>query len=66
MPMIGLLAPIWQNEGLLRGFQQGLKEVGFVEDDNVSILYRFGDNEFDRLPALANDLYAGGSRSSLP
>jgi putative ABC transport system substrate-binding protein len=56
MPMIGLLAPIWQNEGLLRGFQQGLKEVGFVEDDNVSILYRSADNEIDRLPALANDL----------
>ena len=56
MPVIGLLAPVWQNEELLRGFRQGLKQVGFVEDDNVSILYRFAENEIDRLPALADDL----------
>src|SRR5262249_18105309 len=56
MPVIGLLAPVWQNEELLRGFRQGLKQVGFVEDDNVSILHRFAENEIDRLPALADDL----------
>src|SRR5262245_8436816 len=56
MPVIGLLAPVWQNEELLRGFRQGLKQVGLVEDDNVSILYRFAENEIDRLPALADDL----------
>ena len=56
MPMIGLLAPVWENQERLSGFRQGLKQVGFVEDDNVSILYRFADNEIDRLPALAYDL----------
>src|SRR5215831_5038453 len=56
MPVVGLLAPVWQNEELLRGFRQGLKQVGFVEDDNVSILHRFAENEIDRLPALADDL----------
>jgi hypothetical protein len=30
-PVIGVLAPVSQNEELLRGFRQGLKEAGFVE-----------------------------------
>jgi putative tryptophan/tyrosine transport system substrate-binding protein len=40
----------------LRGFQQGLQRAGFVDGDNVSILYRSAENEMDRLPALAVDL----------
>src|SRR5262245_63765746 len=56
MPVIGVLAPVSQNEELLRGFRQGLKQAGFVEGDNVSILYHFAENEIDRLPALADDL----------
>jgi len=56
MPVIGFLAPVSQNEELLRGFRQGLKEAGFVEGENVSILYRSAENQMDRLPALADDL----------
>jgi putative tryptophan/tyrosine transport system substrate-binding protein len=56
MPVIGFLAPVSQNEELLRGFRQGLKQAGFVEGENVSILYQFADNEIDRLPALADNL----------
>src|SRR5262245_41367578 len=56
MPVIGVLAPVSQNEELLRGFRQGLKQSGFVEGENVSILYHFAENEIDRLPALADDL----------
>jgi putative tryptophan/tyrosine transport system substrate-binding protein len=56
LPVIGLLAPVWQNEELLRGFRQGLKQADFVEGDNVSMLYHFAENEIDRLPALADDL----------
>src|SRR5215472_15784350 len=55
-PVIGVLAPVSQNEELLRGFRQGLKEAGFVEGENVSILYRSAENQLDRLPALADDL----------
>ena len=61
MPVIGLLAPVLQNEELVRGFQQGLQRGGFVEGDNVSILYRSADNEMDRLPALAVDLARRGA-----
>jgi ABC-type uncharacterized transport system substrate-binding protein len=56
MPVIGFLGPVAVNEDQLRGFQQGLKQAGFVEGENVSILHRSAENEVDRLPALAVDL----------
>ena len=40
----------------LRAFHGGLKETGFVDGDNVSILYRFAENQTDRLARLAADL----------
>ena len=40
----------------LRAFPEGLKETGFVDGDNVSILYRFAESQTDRLVGLAADL----------
>src|SRR5215472_6379151 len=60
LPVIGLLTPVLQIEEHLRGFQQGLQRAGFVDGDNVSILYRSPENEMDRLPALAIDLARRG------
>src|SRR4029077_1928588 len=40
----------------VRGFRQGLKDTGYVEGDNVAIVYRSAENQDDRLPALAAEL----------
>src|SRR5579864_7159409 len=37
----------------LRAFSRGLKDTGYVEGENVTIVYRWAENQIDRLPALA-------------
>jgi putative ABC transport system substrate-binding protein len=51
-PVIGFLTSVSTNEDF---FRQGLKEAGYVEGENVTILYRYS-NEIDQLRALADDL----------
>jgi ABC-type uncharacterized transport system substrate-binding protein len=40
----------------LRGFREGLKDTGYVEGENLAIVYRLAENQDDRLPELAADL----------
>ena len=58
MPVIGFLnaGSLETITDRLRNFRQGLKETGHVEGENVVIEFRWGENQFDRLPALAADL----------
>src|SRR5262245_28847823 len=37
-------------------FRQGVRETGYIEGQNVTIDYRWGDNQNDRLAAMAADL----------
>jgi hypothetical protein len=55
MPVIGFLYntspdPIADR---LRAFRQGLKETAYVEGDNITIVYRFAENQNERMPELA-------------
>ena len=58
MPVIGFLNASSPETSVerLRAFHLGLKEMGYVEGDNVTVLYRWADNQIERLPGLAADL----------
>ena len=58
MPVIGLLDPRSPDStpDRMRGFRRGLRDIGFVEGENVAIDYRFAEGEFERLPELAAEL----------
>ena len=58
MPVVGFLNAA-SSDGYaerLRGFRQGLKDTGFVENENVAIEYRWAENQPGRLPAMADEL----------
>jgi putative tryptophan/tyrosine transport system substrate-binding protein len=58
MPVIGFL-DFRSPESVadrLREFRRGLKDTGYVEGDNVIIVYRWAENDYDRLPVLAAEL----------
>ena len=58
LPVIGLLHGESPDgfAGMLDAFREGLKQIGFVEGQNVAIEYRWANGQNDRLPALAADL----------
>ena len=58
MPVIGFLNPTSPDASAdrLRGLRQGLKDSGYVEGESVTIVYRWAQDQFDRLPELATEL----------
>jgi putative tryptophan/tyrosine transport system substrate-binding protein len=56
--VIGYLSSLGRNDRpkLADGFRRGLNEAGYVDGRNVTIEYRFAENQRDRLPTLAADL----------
>jgi putative tryptophan/tyrosine transport system substrate-binding protein len=76
LPVIGFLSSRSPGEstGVVAAFQQGLREAGFVEGQNLAIAFRWAEGQYDRLPALAANLVdlqvallfaAGGQPSAL-
>jgi putative ABC transport system substrate-binding protein len=57
-PVIGFLSSMPASDALnfIDAFRRGLGETEIVEGRNVTIEYRWADNQYDRLPALAADL----------
>jgi putative ABC transport system substrate-binding protein len=58
VPVIGFLnaaSPDGYAERL-RGFRQGLEDEGFGEGENVSVEYRWAENQINRVSAMANEL----------
>jgi putative tryptophan/tyrosine transport system substrate-binding protein len=58
MPVIGFLSSLSHTDlGLvIPGFHEGLNGAGFVEGRNIAIEYRWAEGDYQRLPALADDL----------
>jgi putative ABC transport system substrate-binding protein len=58
MPVIGFLqtGPSETTTSLRAAFLRGLKQAGYVEDQNVQITYRYAGGQYDPLPTLAADL----------
>jgi putative ABC transport system substrate-binding protein len=58
MPVVGYLnaRSAESDARFTTAFREGLKKTGYLEGRNVAIEYRWGDGQYDRLPALATDL----------
>jgi len=58
MPVIGFLAgpSAAESKSNLAGFRQGLRQVGYVEGQNVHIAFRWAEGRYDRFPEMAAEL----------
>jgi putative tryptophan/tyrosine transport system substrate-binding protein len=58
MPVIGFLrsTSLAVSTPMVTGFRQGLTTAGFTEGQNVTIEYRYADNQSERLPGLVAEL----------
>jgi putative tryptophan/tyrosine transport system substrate-binding protein len=57
VPHIGFLLPHSPGpDARLEAFRQGMRELGYVEGQNLTVAYRWADGRFEKLPDLAADL----------
>jgi len=62
MPVVAFLKSTTPEDSahLVRAFRQGLSEAGFAEGRNVTVEYRWAENQLDRLPELTAELVRRG------
>ena len=58
LPLIGFLqsGSADATAHMLAAFHSGLREAGYIEGQNVAVVYRYADGQYDRLPMLAAEL----------
>ena len=58
IPLVGFLVPGSPSSysARIEAFRQGLRELGYVEGQNIIIEYRYTEGKSDRLPVLASEL----------
>ena len=59
IPLLGRLgadSPSSADAARREAFRQALRELGYVEGENIVIEYRYAEGKFDRLPDLATEL----------
>jgi len=55
-PTLGLLSSSEMADSFIKAFREGLERGGYVEGRNLTVIYRSAENQFDRLPTLADEL----------
>src|SRR5438876_11762837 len=60
VPRLGLLIPVSASgvASRIEAFRHGLRDLGYVEGQNITIESRFAEGQADRLPALVAELVA--------
>jgi len=59
IPRIGILSPSGDPSApgpQVEGFRQGLRDLGYIEEKNIRIEYRYIEGKLDRVPSLVAEL----------
>ena len=60
MRRVGVLRPVAAENPYTESIRQGLRELGYIEGQNLHVEYRFAAGQYDRLPSMAAELIALG------
>lgn len=56
VPRIGVVVSRSPGSSLIEAFRQGLRDLGYIEGQNLLIEYRYGEGRLDRMPSLVHEL----------
>jgi putative tryptophan/tyrosine transport system substrate-binding protein len=55
-PVVAVLGSPTADRFPIAAFMEGLKEAGFIEGQNLAVEQRWANNQYERLPEMADDL----------